>query len=265
MQEQQPTPPRSIGRWSAAGIHLLISATVVGVVAAVLIGLWYGWTLFGALGADQLLLILASVDVIAGPLLTLIVYRAGKPSLRFDLTVIALLQAAFLSYGVYIMAQSRPAFIVGVFDRFDVVFANETDPDRLASSPLAEARQLSWTGPVWIGAQMGRNSTESLELVFSGAAGEDIHQKPERYIPLDQVSLGLAQNGKPLGRLQTDSATLESMMQVIGKAGVPREDARFVPLTSRRGDATVVLDVRNGTVLGIFPTDPWNVTNADNN
>ena len=36
---------------------------------------------------------------VVGPLLTLIVFRAGKPGMKFDLAVIGLVQVAALAYG----------------------------------------------------------------------------------------------------------------------------------------------------------------------
>jgi len=39
---------------------------------------------------------------------TLIIFKAGKKGLVFDLWVIAILQASFLAYGVFTLAESRP-------------------------------------------------------------------------------------------------------------------------------------------------------------
>lgn len=245
-------PVQGMGRWKAAGWHLLISAIAVGAVAALLIGLWYGWDLFLVLDAHRLLGILAAVHLVAGPLLTLIVYRAGKPSLRFDLTVIALLQTGFLVYGLHIMAQSRPVFVVGVLDQFEVVFANETDPFRLSLAPMEEVRALSWTGPLWVGGQMATDDREALQLTLDGAAGEDIHEKPERYIPLERVTLGIAQNGRQIDQLAEPAR--QRALALIARAGVAAEDARVVPLMSSRGEAAVLMDRRDGRVLGILRT-----------
>ena len=58
-----------------------------------------------------------------GPLLTLIVYRAGKPGLRFDLTVIGVVQASCLAVGVWIVHGERPLAIVYVDGSFYSVTA----------------------------------------------------------------------------------------------------------------------------------------------
>ena len=46
------------------------------------------------------------------------VFKIGKPSLRFDLSIIALVQVAALTYGVWVVQNERPAAIVFADDRF---------------------------------------------------------------------------------------------------------------------------------------------------
>src|SRR4051812_12853702 len=108
-------------RWKAAAIHSLISVAVGLIAGALLLGLWYPPPYFHAAGAQELILLLVGVDLVIGPLLTLIVFRWGKPGLAFDLTVISLLQAAALVYGLAIVLQSRPVFLVATVDRFVLV------------------------------------------------------------------------------------------------------------------------------------------------
>ena len=56
--------------------------------------------------------LLVLVDVIVGPLLTFIVFKKGKKSLKFDLGFIALLQIAALIYGSYTVYNGRPSTVV---------------------------------------------------------------------------------------------------------------------------------------------------------
>ena len=79
-------------------IHLAASASVVGAFAAVLRLFWYPGPWFTASGTWEVLRILIGVDVVLGPVLTLIVFKPSKPSLPFDLAVIALVVKAFLAY-----------------------------------------------------------------------------------------------------------------------------------------------------------------------
>ena len=75
-------------RWRAGFIHLLISLLVVGSVAAYVIYFWYPIPLLPMAKADELLMMVGGIDLIVGPLLTLLVYKQGKKTLKMDLTVI---------------------------------------------------------------------------------------------------------------------------------------------------------------------------------
>ncbi|HEV7490359.1 MAG TPA: hypothetical protein VGO25_06105, partial [Rhodanobacteraceae bacterium] len=78
-------------RWKASAVHLSISICVGLGAVALIFGVWYPPPYSHAVGADQLVVLLLGVDVVLGPLLTLVVFKSGKKSLRFDLSVIALL------------------------------------------------------------------------------------------------------------------------------------------------------------------------------
>ena len=90
------------GKLQAFLIHLGSSAGIVGVIAALMLLLWYpqpwfehdgGWTVF------RLILL---VDVVLGPTLTLVVFRRGKPKLQRDLSIIVSVQVAALAAKVKI-------------------------------------------------------------------------------------------------------------------------------------------------------------------
>ena len=66
-----------------------------------------------------------------GPLLTLIAFKSGKPSLKFDLSCIVLLQLGALLYGGTLFHQQRPAFVVFGVDRFTTIPAAEVEFDQL--------------------------------------------------------------------------------------------------------------------------------------
>src|SRR5262249_31768987 len=87
-------------RWQAAPIHLLISAAIATAVVSSMLLLWYPRPFFAAAGGATLLVLLIGVDVVLGPLLTLVVYDPRKKTLALDLAIIAALQLAALAYGV---------------------------------------------------------------------------------------------------------------------------------------------------------------------
>src|SRR5690606_18525235 len=108
-------------RFKSFSIHLLISAVAALLAAGLVFFIWYPAPLHMAAGVTNIFLLLLIVDVILGPTLTLLIYKPGKKSLVMDLTVIALLQLSALIYGLYTMADGRPAWLTFAKDRFEMV------------------------------------------------------------------------------------------------------------------------------------------------
>jgi hypothetical protein len=130
-------------RWKAASIHLGISTLIGAVAAALMLGMWYPPPFFRAAGADELILLLVGVDLVIGPLLTLIVFRTGKRGLKFDLAAIGTFQAAALLYGLFVVLQARPVFLVAAVDRLVLVAANKISDADLAQGPEPRFRSRS--------------------------------------------------------------------------------------------------------------------------
>src|SRR5262245_18835764 len=107
-----------MNRWKASLTHLGISLGVAAVVYTAVRFFWYPGPLFEIAGGLQLLVLVISVDVTIGPLVTLIIFKPGKWGLKFDLCFIATMQVAAMAYGVYSIAESRPVFVAFVKDRF---------------------------------------------------------------------------------------------------------------------------------------------------
>src|SRR5690606_37503073 len=119
-------------------------------------------------------------------LLTLVIYKPGKPHLRLDLSVIALVQAGFLAYGLHTLWQSRPVFLVASDVRFDLVLASDLDESQVAAAPRPEWRRLSWSGPRLVGVLPPEDSAERQRLLaILLETGRDLHQLPEQYLPFE--------------------------------------------------------------------------------
>ena len=247
-------------RWKAAGIHLGISVVLISLIASGLIALWYGWELIATMGGLRLLVILAICDVAIGPLLTAVVYKPGKKSLKFDLTVIALLQAGFLAYGLWILSNSRPVFMVGNVDRFDLVFANDIAPEDLAEAP-PEYSRLPWTGPMTVGADAGTDSTERMQIALSGFQGKDLPLMPQRYVAYEKVAPALMGAAVPAPIFAARSPEHgEAISRIVRRSGRDENGLAVLPIMSKRGSASMIVDAQTGAVIGALAIDPWELT-----
>lgn len=169
----------------ATGIHFASSAVLLGAVALLLFQFWYPRPLWEILDAPGLMLIALGVDLVIGPLLTAVVYKPGKRGLKFDLTAIVLLRLAALAFGVYMMAQVRPVYVIATPHRFEVVSAHQLTEKELADG-AAQWRELSWTEPRYAGLREP-TQPEQLDAVIEALAGNDMHLRPRFYTDLDSA------------------------------------------------------------------------------
>ena len=96
----------------AAIIHLVLSILVIGLFFSLVYFIWYPKPFFEISGVIEPFKLLIIVDVIIGPLLTFIVYKKGKKSLKLDLSVIAALQISALIYGAITINEGRANLMI---------------------------------------------------------------------------------------------------------------------------------------------------------
>lgn len=110
-------------RWLAFSSHFGISFVIFIVLFILIVFFWYSGALFAAAGGWQGIKIVIGVDLVLGPVLTLIIYNITKPPkvLYRDLLVIALIQLSCLTAGVYIVFHERPIAVIYAYDEFHVL------------------------------------------------------------------------------------------------------------------------------------------------
>lgn len=167
-----------MSRWKAFTIHLVISALIALVFLLICRFYWFQGPLFNVTGGPGLLAILIPVDVILGPILTLLVFKAGKPTLKMDLSLIALVQLAALVYGAIIMVQARPLYVVLYHEELRVI-----RPLDLAEMPWQKA-VLEPTRYVRVSSGIGALA-DIEEQMAEYTHVTPPHLNPENYQPLE--------------------------------------------------------------------------------
>jgi hypothetical protein len=248
-----------MSRWKAFSIHLIASVAVLAALGAVMLETWYDKGLLQFARADRLFLIIASVDIILGPLLTLLVFRTGKPKLKLDLSLIVLVQVAFLAFGLKTVWDSRPVYLVALPEQFVLIFANDI-PAVPADHPDSEHYEaLPWFGPELVGVAMPTDAVRATNVIMQAAEGRDLTSFPEYYIEFEQMSASLLANASDMDRLfeTVDSAQHYELSDLISNLEV--SDPMWVPVLSARGDATMLIDPRDARplrALSIPPSGP---------
>ena len=104
----------SINSWKnrlrASVIHLAISLAIASLAALLVFGWWYPHPYRDLSGGRELFTLVVAVDVVLGPLITLVIFNPAKTRrhLVMDFTVIGLLQVAALAYGLWTVFVARP-------------------------------------------------------------------------------------------------------------------------------------------------------------
>jgi hypothetical protein len=243
-------------RWQASGLHLLISIAVAIAVLALMLSLWYQGPLFEAAGGNALLFILVGVDVVIGPLITLIVFRSGKRGLKFDLAVIGALQIAALIYGMHAVYLARPAFIVFVTDQFQVASAVQLDPEQLAQAKYPEFREAPLGGPRLAFAELPTDRKELENFIFLGIAGHDLEEFPRLFVPYaERTAVVLAKAWTMAQVRQLEPQAAKIVDRWLAQSGTREADVRYVRLRARRAWVAVLIDARTAQPVKMLITE----------
>ena len=236
---------RAFSRWQAAGLHLLICVVIASASLAVIRGLWFPGALFDAAGGIGLLYILICVDVSVGPLLTLLVFKSGKPGMKFDLAVIGAMQLAALVYGYSVVAQARPAFVVFVLDRFEMVSAVELAPEELAAARYAEFRSVPWDGPRLAAGDLPSDPVERQRLIRLAPAGLDVQHFPRYYVPYAERRQEVLAKALSIRKLrETEPANAPAVDAWLASSGTKEDEVRALLLRTRFAWLVVLVDPR---------------------
>jgi hypothetical protein len=194
-------------------------------------------------------------------LLTLIVFKPGKPGLKFDIALIAFVQVAALLYGLSALYRERPYFTVFAIDRFVVVAERDVDPQELAAAREAgRVADKPFSGPLLVATAFPTDlATQQRLLDETLLRGlPDIERRPEFWQPFaDQASL-VQRAQRPLRALrEAQSSAGPKIDAVVTKLGMPEDRLGYVPLIAKNRDVAFVVDATTGAPLDVIDVDPW--------
>lgn len=249
----------------AALLHFLGSVLVATVAAVLVFLVWYPHP-YGLLsGGLKLFLILVTVDVVCGPLLTLVLFNPKKPrrELVTDMSLVVVIQLAALAYGMHTVHQARPLFLVHEVDRFRVVglpdYQGHDVTQALASLPPA-LRPAFTSGPVTVGVRPPDSKEERQGVLFESMyGGRDYAQRPEFYVPYDSAYQLLVLNrAKPLAAFVERFPELANDADsLLRSTGVKLDVAKFLPVLHKQ-EWVAVMDAQ-ARIIGFLPGDGFSV------
>ena len=201
--------------------------------------------------------LLLAVDVVCGPLLTLVLATPSK-SLRerwVDFSLVGLVQVAALLYGLHSLWAARPVVLAFEVDRLVIASANEVQTEALSQAP-AELRSLPWWGVLQVGTRKAKDSNEFFESMNLGLGGISPAMRPHWWLPWDSAQAGIQERAKPVAELLARRPQAASVLQAaMAETGLPVQQLRYLPLTSSKTKDWVALLNTEGRIVGYAPVD----------
>ena len=239
---------------------------LVAFAAALVLAIWFPYPYRELAGGQHLFWLLVGVDVICGPLLTLILFNPKKSrrELLTDMGLVACLQMVALVYGVHTAYVARPLFLVHEVDRFRVITSGDFGDAPVGASIAkldASLRPRLLHGPATVGIRAPRDSKERQEVMMESVlGGRDYAQRPDFYVSYDA-----AYAHKALARARPLQAfvmrypnTADTVIEILHPRNVKMSEARFLPVLHKQ-DWIAVLD-SSANILGFVPGDGFDVS-----
>jgi hypothetical protein len=242
----------------ASLIHFSMSLIFLSFIFFICIYFWYPKPFFKISGLDKIILLIIIIDLILGPLLTFIIFKKGKPSLKIDLTTIFAIQIAALLYGVSTIYQAHPLYIAYAVDRFSPIDASEVQP---AKARYAELKLSKLSSPVIVYVKKPSDPSELSRVTLETLSGKaDLDARPEYYEPLDQNIIKIFDNSIKIDFLLKKQIYKNKIDNFLKNHGGTINDYAFLPLIGRDQDVIWAWHLKTKKPIDIIEINPFDLS-----
>ena len=248
------TAPRwtQLSRWQAFGIHFVLSALVFAVLVALMVIWWFPGELFLIDGGWQGLKLVAIIDLVLGPALTLILWSPKKPSLRFDMCVVAVFQIAALTYGFVTTYNQRTVAMVFAENTFvslsnaDVEEANEILLEKdITPVPLSDFEPGRPTLVTTLPPDM-YSFGQYLEDLMNGYP--EARERNDQYVSISDGYDDMKQSALDLAALK-ELGWDEQVQQVVEEKDLADNNIEFYKFETRYAKGVALFDATSMTIV----------------
>ena len=244
-----------MSRLKAAAWHLALTAAALAAVFAIVRTLWYPHPLLAADGAWQAYGLLAGASLILGPVLTFIVFRAGKKGLRSDLALIAIAQVMAFAFGVHLLYARRIQMVVysqGAFHALDAAHIALIGAKGRALLRTLPAR------PAYVYVKLPHSKKAMFGVEIRTLQGEPpVFLRGWRYRPYTAAERKTAlAHGYPLVALARTNHMAAAVIRRFRKHHRQLDQYVFVPLRGTYTSVMLALGRGDGRIVGVLPFNP---------
>lgn len=241
--------------------HLLISLMIAFLCAALIFGLWYPSPFDQLAKGRELFILIMAIDVICGPLLTLIVFDRKKPKSELwrDMGIIGVIQIFALCYGVFSLMSARPVWIAFEGDRFRVVSIPDIDLKQMHLAPES-LQHLSLSGPKLLGVRLATGADEDFkDSIIRSLNGEPPAFRPARWVQYDTQVEDIIKTAKPVENLLQKYPTQKTILDKIAvRSNLSMEKLGYLPLVAEGTlEWTAIIGLEDGHPKAYLALDAW--------
>jgi hypothetical protein len=248
--------PDLVFRLRASGLHLLGSVVVLGAFLWLVYGYWYMNPFQVIYSTVDVVKILVLVDLILGPLLSLIVFNIAKPRAELvrDLAIILVFQISALAWGAYVTYSVRPQFVVFAGSHIHIVSSREIYMNELP----ADIRPRSWyEPPVAVSIKRPQSEEERKQLVLDlldGKVPELIYQA-QRYRPYAEYRDEIAASILPWEELVKRGGNIKIWLDTILARGYGVEYI-VCEIDAKSFSSLALVRISDGRVIEVMQPAP---------
>ena len=247
-------------RLKAFGLHLLSSAVVLTLVFGALYLAWYRWPGWYLAGVSEVVLVMAGVDLVVGPILTFIVASQNKLRrvLARDIAVIIAIQIFALLYGTMSIWNGRPLYYAFSENVLQIVQAYDINPEEGAAARRQDAEFAPhwYSLPRWVWAPLPQDPKEHDRILNSAVSGgDDVISMPRYFKPWNQGLPSLRTQLKKVDDIGYFSGNEKKRLKVRMQAlGFAVDQMNSMALLGRGRPLLAVFDPSSATLEALLET-----------
>lgn len=248
-------------RFKAFGLHVTASSCLFLVSLGTLYFGWYRWPGWYLTGATTIVLMMAGIDVVLGPVLTFVIANPAKPrrELARDIAIIATVQLVAMGYGLTTLWQGRPLYYT-----FSTRFLEMVQASDLSPKEIALGRKLNpdfapywYSLPRWVYAPLP-DDPKLVEKIIQGTigGGDDVIQMPRYFRPWKEGVAELRKELRPVAKM-TELGLRDKQVAAgrMVELGVTADQPVALPMMGRAKPLVGVVDPATGQVRAILRVD----------
>lgn len=238
-------------RVKASLLHLGGCIVVAALAAALVMGVWYPMPYWYLSGGQDLLVLMLSVDLVLGPVLTLVAASPAKTPrhLAMDISVIVLVQLVALGWGLFNVWQVRPVAMVAEYKMLRVVVASDILDEDWVHMPEGMG-PWSLHRPVLMGVRAPRDQDERQAMTRVLIGGKMPGSLPRFWQPYAQSREQVLAWAQPLDSPAFNDEQRRRLQQAATASGQSASTLKVLPIAARDKGWVALVDAQSAEVKG---------------